>query len=35
MKPLTNHLRAQRHYTDPLYKARETNKATYWASTHK
>jgi hypothetical protein len=26
MKSLTNHLRAQRHYTDPLYKAKETKR---------
>jgi hypothetical protein len=31
MKSLTNHLRAQRHYTDLLYKAKETNRTTYWA----
>jgi hypothetical protein len=33
--PLTNLLRAQRHYTDPLYKAKATKKATYWVNTHK
>jgi hypothetical protein len=32
---LTNLLRAQRPYTDPLYKAKETKRATYWANTHK
>jgi hypothetical protein len=35
MKSLTYHLRAQRYYTDLLYKARETNRTTYWANTHK
>jgi hypothetical protein len=35
MKSLTNHLIALRHYTDPLYKAKATNKTTYWANTHK
>jgi hypothetical protein len=33
--PLTNLLKAQRHYTDPLYKAKATKKATYWVNTHK
>jgi hypothetical protein len=32
---LTNLLRAQRPYTDPLYKAKEIKRATYWANTHK
>jgi hypothetical protein len=32
---LTNLLRAQRPYTDPLYKAKATKRATYWANTHK
>jgi hypothetical protein len=32
---LTNLLRAQRYYTDPLYKAKKTKRATYWANTHK
>jgi hypothetical protein len=32
---LTNLLRAQRPYTDPLYKAKEIKRATYWADTHK
>jgi hypothetical protein len=35
MKSLTYHLRAQRHYTDLLYKAKETNRTTYWANTRK
>jgi hypothetical protein len=35
MKSLTYHLRAQRYYTDLLYKDEETKRATYWASTHK
>jgi hypothetical protein len=32
---LTNLLRAQRHYTDPLYKAKKIKRATYWVCTHK
>jgi hypothetical protein len=32
---LTNLLRAQRPYTNPLYKAKATKRATYWANTHK
>jgi hypothetical protein len=32
---LTNLLIAQRPYTDPLYKAKVTNKTTYWANTHR
>jgi hypothetical protein len=32
---LTNLPRAQRHYTNPLYKAKATKRATYWANTHK
>jgi hypothetical protein len=35
MKSLTYHLRAQRYYTDLLYKAKETDRTTYWANTHK
>jgi hypothetical protein len=35
MKSLAHHLRAQRHYTDLLYKAKETDRTTYWANTHK
>jgi hypothetical protein len=35
MKFLAYHLRAQRHYTDLLYKAEEIDKITYWANTHK
>jgi hypothetical protein len=35
MKSLTYHLRAQRYYTDPLYKAKETDRTTYWANPHK
>jgi hypothetical protein len=35
MKSLTYHLRAQRYYTDLLYKAEETDRTTYWANTHK
>jgi hypothetical protein len=35
MKFLAYHLRAQRHYTDLLYKAEETDKITYWANTPK
>jgi hypothetical protein len=35
MKFLAYHLRAQRHYTDLIYKAEATNKITYWANTHK
>ena len=35
MKSLTNHHIALRHYTDPLYRAKETKRATYWANTHK
>jgi hypothetical protein len=35
MKFLAYHLRAQRHYTDLLYKAEETYRITYWANTHK
>ena len=29
------HLRAQRHYTDLLYKAEGTDRITYWDNTHK
>jgi hypothetical protein len=32
---LANLLRAQRPYTYPLYRAKETKGATYWANTHK
>jgi hypothetical protein len=32
---LTNLLRAQRPYIDPLYKAKEIKRASYWANTHK
>jgi hypothetical protein len=32
---LTNLLRAQRPYTNPLYKAKAIKRATYWANTHK
>jgi hypothetical protein len=35
MKSLAYHLRAQRHYTDLLYKAEETDRITYWANTYK
>jgi hypothetical protein len=35
MKSLAYHLRAQRHYTDLLYKAEGTDRITYWANTHK
>jgi len=35
IKSLTILLRAQRHYADPLYKAKETNKTTYWGNTHR
>jgi hypothetical protein len=33
--PLTNLLIAQRPYTDPLYKAKATKRATYWVNIHK
>jgi hypothetical protein len=33
--PLTNLLIAQRPYTNPLYKAKATKRATYWVNTHK
>jgi hypothetical protein len=32
---LTNLLRAQRPYTNPLYKAKAIKRAIYWANTHK
>jgi hypothetical protein len=32
---LTNLLKARRPYTDPLYKAKETKRATYWANTRR
>jgi len=32
MKSLTHHLRAQRYYTNLLYRAKETNRTTYWAN---
>jgi hypothetical protein len=35
MKFLAYHLRAQRHYTDLLYTAEETDRTTYWDNTHK
>jgi hypothetical protein len=35
MESLTYHIRAQRHYTDLLYKAEETDRITYWDNTHK
>jgi hypothetical protein len=35
MKFLAYHLRAQRHYTDLVYKAEGTDRITYWANTHK
>jgi hypothetical protein len=33
--PLTNLQKAQRPYTDPLYKAKAIKRATYWVNTHK
>jgi hypothetical protein len=35
IRPLAYHLITQRHYTDLLYKAKEKDKVTYWASIHK
>jgi hypothetical protein len=35
MKSLAYHLRAQRHYTDLLYKVKGIDRTTYWASIHK
>jgi hypothetical protein len=34
-KSLTYPQRAQRYYTNLLYKDEETDRATYWANTHK
>jgi hypothetical protein len=35
MKSITHHLRAQRYYLDLPYKAKETDRTTYWDNTHK
>jgi hypothetical protein len=35
IKPLAYPIRAQRHYTDLLYKVKEIDKTTYWANIHK